>query len=234
MLDGLPRVLRSENTQLACVTLALDKSSSTRRHTGNERDVPYIMDVLRKLISQELKDMESEYVERDGLLHINRMTPIEQLNETVQAFQKPQQKKQAFGHGPPLAMTVSNSGMLDSVLFVEDEDQARPLAPGEVEIEVKAAGINFMDCLSVLGRVTKGTIGGECAGVISRVGLVCEKDFQPGDRVCAAILNCFRTFARSDAVLVTKIPDDLSFQHRSSVSVIGVTTYYAPTEFARL
>ena len=234
MFDGLARVLRSENTQLACVTLALDKTSSTRRHTGNERDVPYIMDILRKLVSQELKDMEPEYVERDGLLHINRMTPIEQLNEIVQAFDKLQQKKQAFGHGPPLAMTVSNPGMLDSVLFVEDEDQARPLAPGEVEIEVKAAGINFMDCLTVLGRVTKGTIGGECAGVVSRVGSACEKDFQPGDRVCAAILNCFRTFARSDPMLVTKIPDDLSFQHASSIPVTGVTTHYALTEFARL
>ena len=192
------------------------------------------MGILRKIVSQGLKDMEPEYVERDGLLHINRMTPLEHLNELVQAFEKPQQKKQAFGHRPPLALTVSNPGMLDSVLFVEDEDQPRPLAPGEVEIEVKAAGINFMDCLTVLGRVTKSTIGGECAGVVSRVGSACEKDFQPGDRVCAAILNCFRTFARSDPMLVTKITDDLSFQHASSVPVTGVTTHYALTEFARL
>ena len=114
--------------------------------------------------------MEPEYVERDGLLHINRIVPMENLHQAVQIFDKPQQREQAFGLGPPLALTIANPGMLDSLLFVEDEDQTKPLASGEVEIEVKAAGVNFMDCLTVLGRVNKSTIGGECVGVIGRVG----------------------------------------------------------------
>lgn len=228
MFDGVARVLRSENTQLKCVTLALDRIQSKTQHAT------HIINVVQKLVFQDLEDLEPEYVEKDGLLHIHRMIPNPHLNRVIQAFGKPLQRKQAFGSGPPLAMTVATPGMLDSLLFVDDQSQARPLGPEEVEIQIRAAGVNFMDCLTVLGRVDKRTVGGECAGIVSRVGSACKDVFQPGDRVCAAVLDCFRTFARSDPMLVTKIPDDLSFQHASSIPVTGVTTHYALVEFARL
>ena len=234
MFDGLARVLRHENTQLKCVTLALDKYSSTEHKAVIERQIHHMIDILRKMRSEELEDLEPEYVEKNGLLHISRLIPMKRLNQAVQTFDKPQQRAQPFGDGPPLAMAVANPGMLDSLLFVEDEDHAKPLAPEEIEIEVKAVGVNFMDCLTVLGRIPKTTVGGECAGIIVRVGSTCEKDFQPGDRVCAAILDCFRTFARADSNFVSKIPSDLSFQQASSIPVTGVTVHHALVEFARL
>ena len=89
-----------------------------------------------------------------------------------------------------------------------------------------------MDCLTVLGRVKKGTIGGECAGIFSVAGANC--DLQSGDRICGAILDCFRTYARSDLQLVTNIPSSLSFAEAGSIITTGVTAQYALIEFARL
>lgn len=234
MFDGVARVLRSENTQLKCVTLALDNGPGPRREAVDQRHATCITEIMRPLIFQDLEDLEPEYVEKDGLLHIHRMVPAAHLNRVIERFDKPQQGQRAFGHGSPLAMTVANPGMLDSLLFVDDENHTRPLAPDALEIQVKAAGLNFMDCLTVLGRVNKRTIGGECAGVVTRVGSACEHDFQPGDRVCAAILDCFRTFVRSKSTLVTKTPDNLPFQDASSIPVTGVTTHYALVQLARL
>ncbi|KAL8878752.1 MAG: hypothetical protein Q9198_003508, partial [Flavoplaca austrocitrina] len=231
---GLARVLRSEDHQLKCLTLSVDIKADIPPDDLTNRHADHIIKILQQSASQSLEKMESEYVDIDGVLHIGRMTPYGQLSQSVQKFDTPQQSTQAFGRAPPLAMEVANPGMLDSLLFVEDEVQPRPLAPEEVEIQIESAGINFMDCLTVLGRVAKSTIGGECAGVISRVGSACEQEFQPGDRVCATILDCFRTFARSDSMLVTKIPDSLSVKHAASVPVTGVTALYALKELAKL
>lgn len=234
MFNGLARTLRSENIQLLCVSLALDRTAGLGMKADNESHVMYVVDILHKMVSRKIDDMEPEYIERDGLLCINRIIPSTHLNRAVHTFDKPQQREQPFGHGSQLTLTVANPGMSHSLLFIEDEKYSRPLAPGEVEIEVKSAGITFTDCLTVLGRLKKDTIGEECTGVVSRVGLACVNDFQPGDRVCAAVLDCFRTFVRSDSMLVTKIPPSLSFQDASSVPVAGVTAHYALIETARL
>ena len=233
MFEGLARVLRSEDSQLLCVSLALDSGSLTSCKASNDRHATIILSVLQETATQHPEDIESEYVDRGGLLYINRMIPMKHLNHTIQSYDHPQQVKQAFSAGPPLALTFTNPGMLDSIQFIEDDLQTMPLAPEEVEIEVKAAGVNFMDCLVVLGRVNKSTMGGECAGVVTRVGSAYES-LQPGDRVCAAILDCFKTFARSDSMLVAKIPEHVSTLEASSIPVTAVTAHYALVEFARL
>jgi NADPH:quinone reductase-like Zn-dependent oxidoreductase len=97
---------------------------------------------------------------------------------------------------------------------------------------VKVVGINFMDCLTAIGRVNKCTMGGECAGVVNRAGANCN--YHPGDHVRATILDCFKTCARSDSQLVAKIPGNLSFAGAGSTPVTGVTAHYALIEFARL
>lgn len=166
------------------------------------------------------------------MLNINRMVEAGLLNQEIHIKTTPQPKVQPFGQGPPLALTVSNPGLLDSLHFIEDFGHLKPLAPDEVEIEVKAVGVNFMDCLAALGRVNKGTIGGECAGVVSRVGS--NSEYKPGDRVCAPVLDCFKTYARSHSQLVMDIPANLSFAEAGSIPVTGVTSHYALVEFARL
>lgn len=106
------------------------------------------------------------------------------------------------------------------------------MAANEVEIEVQAVEVNFMDCLTALGRINKSTFGGECAGIVTRIGQECG--LQTGDQVCAGTLGCFKTFVRCDTRLVTKIPDDLSFVEAAALPVTYVTSYHALNVFAQL
>ena len=232
LIDGLARVLRSENTALVFVTLALDALASQDGETNAALHGRRIADVVCRTVGKPVEDVEPEYIERNGMLHISRLTKASSLDHEIHAKTSPLPKLQAFGNDTPLALTVTNPGLLDSLRFIQDPIHATPLAPREVEIEVKAVGVNFMDTLTVLGRVNKGTLGGECAGIVSRAGA--DSGLRPGDRVCAAILDCFKTYARSECQLIVKIPDDLPFAEACAIPVTGVTAQYGLIEAARL
>ena len=81
--------------------------------------------------------------------------------------------------------------------------------PGEVRVEVRAAGMNFRDVLNALGMVPAPWLGLELAGVVLDVGegvhSVCV-----GDRVMGLGRATFATVATADARWLTRIPDRLS------------------------
>lgn len=228
MVTGLARVLRSEDVNLTFVTLALESLTLDKRDIAAE----HIGSVICITISKSVGEIESEYIEQDGILHVSRMTRADSLNRKFYMQTTPQLKTEAFDQGPALELTIANPGLLDSLRFKEDMSRSKPLAPHEVEIEVKFVGVNFMDCLTALGRVNQSTMGGECAGIVSRAGVNCS--FQPGDRVCAAVLDSFKTYVQTDARAVAKIPGTLTFAEASSILVIGITAQYSLIEFARL
>lgn len=232
MVDGLARVLRSEDNNLAIITLALETLKLEHEQPPAAIHSKHIIDVYNEAISKQIDDMEPGYIEKDGMLHINRLVEAHSLNQAIYSKTTLQTKVQKFGKVPALAMKVTSPGLLDSLRFVEDSAHVEELPSHEIEVEVKAVGVNFMDCLTALGRVDKGTMGGECAGVVSRAGV--NSGFEPGDRVCAAALDCFKTYARCESQLVIKIPDNLSFKEAASIPVTGVTAHYALIEFARL
>ena len=228
MIAGFFRVLRSENSKISLTTVALeDGEVSPVLHAEK------ICRTFEAATSDTIEEHEPEYLERNGMMHISRLVEANALNYDIHLKTSSQQSRtQEFGQGPPLSLSIATPGMLDSLHFQEDVVWANPLADHEVEIEVHAVGVNFMDCLTVLGRINKSTLGGECAGIVTRVGQECG--LQPGDRVCTGTLGCFKTFTRCDARLVTKIPDDLSFIEAAALPVTYTTSYHALHVFARL
>ncbi|MCJ1262836.1 hypothetical protein MMC22_002706 [Lobaria immixta] len=228
MIDGLARVMRTERSRLVSVTLALESTESIEG-----KQIEQITQIFKKTISVTNDDYESEYIEKDGMMHINRLVEANQVNRGIHVNTRPQQSKmQEFGSGPPLKLSVASPGLLDSLQFLEDTEDTLPLAPHEVEIKIYATGVNFMDCLTVLGRINQSTLGGECAGVVTRSGSKCN--LQPGDRVCACTLDCFKTYVRCDEQLAVEIPVELSYVEAAALPISFVTTHYALQEFARL
>lgn len=228
MIDGLARVLRTEQNGVVFVTLALEHTELIQ-----ERQIEHIIRVFESGVSQLMGGCELEYMERDGILHINRMIEASDLNSDLDAEIKPRQSKiQEFGAGPPLKLSVATSGLLDSLQFLEDKECMKSLAAHEVLIELKATGVSFMDCLTVLGQINQTTLGGECAGVVIQSGAEC--DLKPGDRVCGCSLDTFKTYVRCNAQLVVKIPSNLSFVEAAALPVIFSTSYHALIELARL
>ena len=83
--------------------------------------------------------------------------------------------------GQPYRLEITSRGQLDNVTLAAGWTPTA--GPGQVEIRVRATGLNFRDVLNVLDLYPgdPGPLGGECAGEIAAVGPGVEH-FKPGDR----------------------------------------------------
>jgi NADPH:quinone reductase-like Zn-dependent oxidoreductase len=109
-----------------------------------------------------------------------------------------------------------------------------PLAEDEVEIEVRAIGLNFKDCLIALGRVPSDTLGSECAGVVIRVGTAFQDKFRVGDRVCMSTTETFKTYARSKVQTVYRLLSSVSFTEAAAIPTQFGTAWMSIVNISRL
>ncbi|KAB8227946.1 uncharacterized protein BDW43DRAFT_316356 [Aspergillus alliaceus] len=226
VVQGLSRVLRTEHYPLKFVTLALEGHNPASQAENIAR-------VLTSTTCNTADTYEPEYVERDGMLHVNRLVEANKLGRKITAKETSHHVKvQTISQAPPLKLHVASPGLLDSLHFLEDDSHELPLAPDEVEVEVKAVGINFKDCLVALGRVDQATIGLECAGIVRRAPR--DSHLKIGDRVAACKTGSFQTYVRSQQEGVVKIPDTLSFAEAAAIPTNFATAYHALHEVARL
>lgn len=107
----------------------------------------------------------------------------------------------------------------------------QPPGPGQVQIEHRAIGVNFIDCYFRSGLYpwadpTRLIPGSEAAGMISAVGQGVT-DFRLGDRVAYTLPNNAYASARNiGAAHVVRLPDEISFETAASVMLKGLTTRY--------
>ncbi|KAF1951581.1 ketoacyl-synt-domain-containing protein [Byssothecium circinans] len=231
MIAGLARVLRSENPARLFVTLSLEDEQM-----DTESIVRHIVQVSAKCDSSIFSPntSEVEYVLQDGKMHTRRVVESTDLDQYIHEQTNAQLKRRTIKEAGPLALGVGTPGVLDSLRFVSDKRSAHPLGPSEVELEVRAVGLNFKDLLTALGKVEDDRFGVECSGVVLRVGTQCPANLQPGDRVFALNIGCMKTHIRCHADTVFKIPDDMSFEYAAAFPAVGVTAYYGLIEMARL
>jgi mycoketide-CoA synthase len=52
--------------------------------------------------------------------------------------------------------------------FVDDTKWNTPMGDHDVEVEVKAAALNFLDVMGALGQIPASLFGAEGAGVVTR------------------------------------------------------------------
>lgn len=228
MVQGLSRVVRTEHTKLTISTLALDL------HESIEKGVENIEKVLSGMVlNRKNRGHEPEYIEKDGLLQISRLIEAKDLNHDIFLKTCPQQLRfQHFKEGPALKLKIRVPGLLDTFEFHEDTAFRTPLASGEIEVEVRAVGLNFLDCLAALGRVNAKSFGSEGAGIVTRIGDNCQ--LRPGDRVSVCSFDVFGTYARVMEDCAIKIPDTLSFVVAAAVPTTFTTVYYGLCEVARM
>ena len=228
LIDGLARTALTETPHLALVTLALQLNSASLSKTTEK-----ILRIFDQLQTEAVDNFEPEYRERDSQLCIARIAPTSPLSRSIQGrMTLSRSAKQEFGQGPPLAIRIGSLGMLDSLHFVEDESVNNPLAPEDIEIETKCVGLNFRDCLTILGQLDTTFIGIECSGVVSRAGR--DSGFTPGDRVAAMFKNSYATYVRGPGHFAVKIADTLSFAEAASIPITFVTAWYCLHTVGRL
>ena len=174
VIEGLSRVSRVENNKITLVTLGLEMNSHENLEQSS-RQIVKIFDLTMK--RQRTGSVEPEYMEVNGSLCINRVSQAKYLNEHIFTRTGYPVRMQAFGSGPPLKMGIRAPGLLDTLEWSEDKSAHTPLLPDEIVVDVRAIGVNFKECLTLLGRVNTDQLGSECAGYVHQVGSKC-KDFR--------------------------------------------------------
>src|SRR5437868_4538445 len=136
----------------------------------------------------------------------------------------------------PLRLESRERGQLDTLRFVPFAQPS--CGPGEVIIDVKAAGMNFRDVLKALalypGEAADGRIfGDEVGGIVTAVGSDVTH-VRPGDRVFGLAVFGLSTQTIARASDVRRIPNDLSFEEAATIPVVFMTSWHALKNVARL
>ncbi|WP_374935863.1 SDR family NAD(P)-dependent oxidoreductase, partial [Streptomyces sp. SM14] len=127
------------------------------------------------------------------------------------------------------------SGSLRDLALAPASDATAALAPGEVRVEVRAAGVNFRDVLIALGQYPdpSALMGSEAAGIVAEVGPGVT-DLAPGDRVFGLFEGGFGPLAVVDRRMVAPVPQEWTFSDAASVPMAFLTAYYALVDLAGL
>ncbi|MFF9483121.1 type I polyketide synthase, partial [Streptomyces sp. NPDC014733] len=164
---------------------------------------------------------EPQLVSRDGKIHIPRLAAA----PTEGVLELPAQ---------PWRLGLTEKGTLENLTVEPFPAADAPLLPGQVRVEVRAAGMNFRDVLIALDMYPdKDAIpGGEGAGVVLEVGPGVT-DVAVGDRVMGVLVGVGPRVV-TDHRLIVAIPSDWSLTDAAAVTVAFMTAYYALVDLGRV
>ncbi|KAI1073697.1 hypothetical protein F5B20DRAFT_586970 [Whalleya microplaca] len=178
-------------------------------------------------------DWESDYQQSNKIISIPRVIEAGDINAFVhsQTGQLAVETK-VVGKEPTERLELQYSvGQLDGFRFACDRSADKALPDDEVEVEIKATGVNFIDVMVILGQLAGTHLGCEYSGVVRRTGSAVTT-LAPGDRVCFLGADGFRTYVRCKAFIAARIPDSLPFT--DVFPAVYLTTIYSLNHVARL
>ncbi|KAI5206536.1 hypothetical protein AUEXF2481DRAFT_69934 [Aureobasidium subglaciale EXF-2481] len=227
MVVGFTRAIRSE-TSANIITLGMQEAT-------DKTAIEHVFNVLTKTgpdSTSNFKD-DKEFIMKGEDLLVPKVVDDEELN--VRLHQESQESvvyQQPFAQSDRrLKMVIATLGSLDSFYFVDDEP--KPLGENEVEIEVKATGMNFKDVVVSMGQLNQPYIGVECAGIIAAVGKNVT-DVKIGQSVMAMTEGAYSTYARCLSTSVAPLPEKMDFTAASTIPVVFCTAYYGLFDLGRL
>ncbi|MCZ7438220.1 SDR family NAD(P)-dependent oxidoreductase [Micromonospora sp. WMMC241] len=122
-------------------------------------------------------------------------------------------------------LALPENGTLDQLALVPSGADA-PLAPGQVRLSVRAAGLNFRDVLAALGMYPgRVDLGAEVAGVVLEVAPDVAT-LRPGDRVFGLCPASFGPVAVADHRVLAPMPERWTFAEAASVPIVYGTALY--------
>ncbi len=214
---GLGRVIALEHPEFQCTRVDLDPAGSASEQA--------------RLLASELASgsPEDQVAFRDAKRLVARLAryvppPVEEAWE------------EASGGTIPFRAESGTPGILDSIALRRMERKAP--GPGEIEIAVRAAGLNFADVMKAMGiypGLPPGPIplGGECSGVVTQCGAGSD-DFEPGDELVAFAPFSFGSHVTIPCALAVRKPPQLSPEEAAGMPVAFLTAWYALYHLGRL
>lgn len=223
---GVTRTIRSE-LSLPFYTLEIDKNENN--FTGLVTDV---FNKVRKETDADNLSSDKEFAVDNGVICIGRYQPFslpKELRTRISALSAPPSKAKV--------LEIEKPGSLES-MYWRDELVPEALPAGHVEIDPRAAGLNYKDILMSLGVVRSESahtnLGFEVSGIVRRVGPGVT-GLAEGDRVFAlATRGCIATKVVISAALMAKIPDSLSYEDAAAVPACFATAIHSLIYVGRL
>jgi NADPH:quinone reductase-like Zn-dependent oxidoreductase/NAD(P)-dependent dehydrogenase (short-subunit alcohol dehydrogenase family)/aryl carrier-like protein len=242
MATGLLRTIRWEldRNNLNLVTLSLD-GEATAKPEGNVDAIFRVFEHQYLRHGVDPGGSNAEYRVRRRVIETNHIVKDKIASTVIRNhFERPKAILQQWDAIERPVRLVSPQPGVDSLIWTTDEDlPGQPLTAHEIEIDVRAVGLNFKDLLVAMGEIDQPGFGHEAAGIVVAVGSSVN-GLKPGDRVMClgdpspGRMGTLRTRARLHSGLAIKIPETLSFEIAAGLPIIYGTVIYSLGHIARL
>lgn len=227
-LAGLRRVIANEHKAWHCRLIDLQAEDS--------------LDLMAEGLVRELavRDGEDEIILRGAYRYGLRLRPLAPELLSRRIGHTDLGSGSARDESAPYRLDFVRQGSLDHLEWQPLE--LAPIEPDEIEVEVRATGLNFRDVMWAMGllqdeAVEDGfagpTLGMECAGVVVALGAG-VRDFRVGDAVLCFAPSCFASRVRARTTATAGKPDRLSFAEAATIPSAFFTVYYALQHLAQL
>ncbi|WP_017328303.1 type I polyketide synthase [Synechococcus sp. PCC 7336] len=225
-LWGMARTLVREHPELNCSRVDLDPALDLKRPDG-----------WRSLFEELVAgDREQEIALRAGQRLVARLTRCNRPEESRQRLQLPDNL--------PFQLQTARPGLLDTLEFQPCE--RRSPGAGEVELRVRATGLNFRDVLQAMGLLESRyaeqlgiaanplPFGFECSGEIVALGSD-VRGWSLGDAAIAAVTpGSFSRYVTVPFSTVVRKPTSLSFEAAATIPTAFLTAYYGLSRLAKV
>jgi acyl transferase domain-containing protein/acyl carrier protein len=139
--------------------------------------------------------------------------------------------------GSPFRLEIGRPGVLDD-LSLRPTERRKP-GPGEIEVQVEAAALNFRDVMKALGIYPRESpdnfiLGDECGGHVVAVGEGVA-GFHIGDRVGIALADhCLASHVTCPSFQAAHLPPSLGWEEAMTVPIAFMTAAYGLYHLAKM
>jgi len=206
-LWGLARVVASEGIGLKAIRIDVDPAADARTRAA--------------CIAGELSgsDNEDQIAYRKGVRHVARLV----------------RRPAALRNNGPVRLQMAQGGTFENLRIVPL--QRRTPGAGEIEIEVRASGLNFRDLLYALGMLPAPgdeiVFGFECAGIVTAAGADVTQ-FRIGQEVMALGRGTIGSFATVFAAHTIPKPAALTFEEAAALPLVYLTAIHGLEKLAQI
>ncbi|MEU0812583.1 SDR family NAD(P)-dependent oxidoreductase, partial [Streptomyces sp. NPDC005970] len=176
-----------------------------------------------EVLADVLASGEPQVAVRDGAVLVGRLASVATSSRLLPP-----------ADGVPWRLDSRRKGSLDALDLITETPREQ-LAPGEVRMAVRAAGVNFRDLLNALDMYPgdAGAMGSEAAGVVVETGPEVT-GLRVGDRVLGAVQGGIGPSVVVDQNELVPIPEGWRFEDAASVTIAFLTAYYGLVDLAGL
>ena len=127
--------------------------------------------------------------------------------------------------GRYLQLEAAESHKIKDLHFVSSS-QTSELAQDEIEVHVKAIGLNFRDIIVAMAigsyPSTEKQIGTDCAGVVTAIGQAVTQ-FKVGDPVLGMVMGCCSPYIKTTETRLAPMPSFMTFEEAATIPTVFLT-----------